>query len=579
MKLVFVSCLLFLFSCAVYSQQSREEKLVQLKSRTDIKVTEIEKDILRIEYPHGKVLYKNIGDYNPQTTDNKLNYSPTFDSTIIDLTTIDTSLYYHKYSFWQEVPIHNWSFDYIRIGDVNNNGKPELYGPRKLFNADYEPVTVYEINEQGIFNSIYQYDSIYITRNIYDLDNDGELEVILLGLLYDERFFFKESDSSLAILPKISFNPFVFPTQLDDPTLGDFDGDGYTDLLFDRNSPSYVYIFEYNPIINQFDSVYRFQVPDPTDLGIGGYSIGDFDLDGKTDIVFSTVQGKVFVIENEDDNLYTDVWQGNVESNNAYVHTWTNDIDKNGKPEFWVLADTYFNGMGTTRITIFETDGDNSYQAVGRVDLVGVFSFYAGNMQAIDIDGDGTEEVAICIDGNFLIIKFNGSENHQSYEVYYVKKNELNSLNEFQEYFGSIMYALEKDGEYDILISMAHTIMEPSFASRGVTKIYKPDSITSVMDDPLLPNEFELYQSYPNPFNPSTNIKFNLSKREDVSIKIYNVLGKEIKLQLQENLPSGEHKVQWNGTDNKGNTLPGGVYFIQMTAGEYRQTIKTVLLK
>jgi hypothetical protein len=90
----------------------------------------------------------------------------------------------------------------------------------------------------------------------------------------------------------------------------------------------------------------------------------------------------------------------------------TNDIDKNGKPEFWVMADAFYGNYAATRITIFETDGDNSYHAVGRVDLLGIFSFYAGTIQAVDIDGDGIEEVAICIDDNFLILKFNGSENH-----------------------------------------------------------------------------------------------------------------------------------------------------------------------
>src|SRR5690606_11994375 len=117
-------CLLFAVSI-LFAQNSREEKLHQLKTRTDIKVTEIEKDILKLEYPHGKVMYKNIGEYIPNT-ENRITYSPTFDSTIIDLTTIDTTLYYHKYSFWQEVPLSNADFDYVRIGDVNNNGKSEL---------------------------------------------------------------------------------------------------------------------------------------------------------------------------------------------------------------------------------------------------------------------------------------------------------------------------------------------------------------------------------------------------------------------------------------------------------------------
>ena len=56
-------------------------------------------------------------------------------------------------------------------------------------------------------------------------------------------------------------------------------------------------------------------------------------------------------------------------------------------------------------------------------------------------------------------------------------------------------------------------------------------------------------------------------------------LGKEIKLLLEDFLPAGEYTIQWDGKDDKGNVLPGGVYFIQMKAGEYQQTIKTVLLK
>lgn len=564
---------MFVVSSLVIAQNSKDEKLQQLKNRGDIKVTEVEPNFLKLEYPNGKVLYKNIADYqHPETGIQKQEFSPTYDSTIIDLRTIDTTLYYHKYSFWQELPISNGDFDYVRIADVNNNGRPELYGFRKFFWSDLVPVTVYEINEQSTFDSIYQYDSIYITRNIYDVNNDGGLEVQLLSLQYDERFFSKDSDSSLATTVSFNFNPDL-PFQLDDPTLGKFDDDQKTDLVFDKASN--VYIFEYNPIIKNFDSVYHFQVPDPIDLGVGGYSVGDFDLDGNTDIVFSTVRGKVFVIENVGDNQYDIVWQGSVESNNAYIHTWTNDIDKNGKPEFCVLADAYYNGIGTTRITIFETNGDNSYEAVGRIDLVGIFSFYAGNMQAIDVDNDGTEEVAVCIDGNFVILKFNGNQNHQTYEVYYIKQNNYEN---FTEYYGAIMYDLNNDSKKEVLLSQYQDPPQPDYI-RMFTDIYRPDSTTSVNSDVILPIETNLYQNYPNPFNPSTNINFRISETGNVSIKIYNVLGKEIKQLLQENLSSGEHNIQWDGKDNLGITLPSGVYFIQMIAGSYQKTIKTILLK
>ncbi len=126
MKLVFVCCLLFVVSSFFFAQnryETRNEKLEQLKTRIDIKVTEIEPNILKLEYPGGKVRYKNIADYQHQASSIQQQvYSPTFDSTIIDLTTIDTTIYYHKYSFWREVPISNGDFDYLRIADVNNNG-------------------------------------------------------------------------------------------------------------------------------------------------------------------------------------------------------------------------------------------------------------------------------------------------------------------------------------------------------------------------------------------------------------------------------------------------------------------------
>ena len=576
------------FSFAQSRYETKEEKLEKLKSRTDIKVTEIQKDILKLEYPNGKVLYKNISDYQyPESSIQHPVYSPTYDSTIIDLRTIDTTLYYQKYDFWQEVPISNGDFEYVRIGDVNNNDKPELYGLRKFFLSQAEPITIYELNSSNNFVPLYQYDSVYLARSIFDVDNDENEEVLLtLPPIYDtvgnqQRFFSKDNDSSFATrlnftLTYYGHQPGV-GSQLNDIMMGNFDEDQFTDLIFSTSGYSDVHIFEYSPSINNFDSVYRFDINDmPPEKG--GFSVGDFDLDGKADFVFGTISGKVYVIENEGDNQYTNSWQGSIESNNAYIHTWTHDIDKNGKPEFWVLGDAYYGGVGTTRLTIFETNGDNSYEAVGRVDLVGIFSFYAGNMQAVDIDNDGRDEVAVCIDENFLILKFNGSENHHTYEVYYLKQNELATNEVGSNYYGAILYDLLNEGNYEILISMNHIIPQQSIY-RHLTRIYKPDSITFIDDEKPVPTSIELYQNYPNPFNPATKVNFNLSKASWVWLKIYNILGEEIKLLLDESLPAGEHSVQWNGKDDKGNILPGGVYFIQLKAGEYRHTIKAVLLK
>ncbi|NWG27155.1 MAG: VCBS repeat-containing protein [Ignavibacteriaceae bacterium] len=584
-KVVLIIVILFgCFSIAQNKYITREEKNQQLKNREDVKVIEVEKDLLRIEYTCGKVLYKNISDYKyPESSAQYPAYSPTFDSTIIDLTTIDTTLYYQKYSYWTEVPVHNWEFDHLVIGDVNNNRRTELYGSRKFFWSDFEPVTIYELNEYGNFNFKYQYDSVLISRNIYDVNKDGLTEVHLsiggnLGIPMHQRFYSQESQDSLAVKLDFIFSPYTYQSQLNDLEMAELDGDAFSDLLFVRALEPDIHIYEYNPATNNFDSVFQFNVFEEPPWANAGFSISDFDLDGKTDMVFGTGKGAVYVLENEGNNQYTNSWLGMVETYHAYVHTWSHDIDGNGKPEFWVLGDAFYNGQAITRITIFETNGNNSYQVVGRIDLIGVFSFYAGTMQAVDIDNDGIDEVAVCIDENFLIFKFNGSSNHHTYELYYIKQNELAAAGENSVYFGARTYDLLNNGKINILISMDF-INKQGTTGRRFTQIYKPDSTSSVSENVFIPNTNILFQNYPNPFNPATTVRFSLVEIEDVSIRIYDIVGKEIKLLLDKNLPTGEYIVQWDGKDDEGTILPGGVYFIQMTAGNYRQTIKSVLLK
>ena len=110
------------------------------------------------------------------------------------------------------------------------------------------------------------------------------------------------------------------------------------------------------------------------DVYYGGFSIGDFDQDGKTEFLAGSVHGKVLAIENCGDNCYAPNWQGMVETYNAYLCAETDDLDGNGKKEIWIGGDAFYNGVGITRITIFEANGNNCYQVVGRIDLIGIFS-------------------------------------------------------------------------------------------------------------------------------------------------------------------------------------------------------------
>lgn len=89
-----------------------------------------------------------------------------------------------------------------------------------------------------------------------------------------------------------------------------------------------------------------------------------------------------------------------------------------------------------------------------------------------------------------------------------------------------------------------------------------------------LPGKFELFQNYPNPFNGSTIIKFSIPKTSFVSLKIYNILGKEITTLINENLSSGIYSVPFSN-----HNIPSGIYFYKITSESFTKTKKLIILK
>lgn len=89
-----------------------------------------------------------------------------------------------------------------------------------------------------------------------------------------------------------------------------------------------------------------------------------------------------------------------------------------------------------------------------------------------------------------------------------------------------------------------------------------------------IPRIYSLSQNFPNPFNPETNIKFVIPKSEFVTIKVYDIVGKEVKELVNQNMTAGEYKVGFDGTG-----VESGVYFYKINAGEFTQTRKMILIK
>jgi hypothetical protein len=107
-----------------------------------------------------------------------------------------------------------------------------------------------------------------------------------------------------------------------------------------------------------------------------------------------------------------------------------------------------------------------------------------------------------------------------------------------------------------------------------------PCQPTGTDDDPLqTPRDFILAQNYPNPFNPATEISYVLPSRAEVEIGIYDLLGRRVKILVEETQASGPHTVSWDGTDQSGHRVASGVYFYRLRAGERVESRKMMLLK
>jgi len=166
----------------------------------------------------------------------------------------------------------------------------------------------------------------------------------------------------------------------------------------------------------------------------------------------------------------------------------------------------------------------------------------------------------------------------------YLSKNNGVTWKEKNEGFQPILLLLPNIGSLIILNNyiLAGTY-ENSTWRRSFSEIIGIQNISSE-----IPSGFVLYQNYPNPFNPSTKIKFDvaqhtpypLSRGENVTLKIFDILGKEITTLVNEQLQPGTYEVTFDAHQpGLGSNLPSGVYFYQLRTDNFIQTKKLILLK
>ena len=302
-------------------------------------------------------------------------------------------------------------------------------------------------------------------------------------------------------------------------------------------------------------------LPLPTNMYVDYIQVREWNGHGNVQIGPPEFEGGVYGIFTDT----TPVDNGLIAGENAEIYVWEGTLSEGSIPPF----------EGENGITWTSTGSGWFGAGIMSIQPVNLFNF-----------GDGYLKFRIKIPSNIAFqIGIIDAWGNQSYV-------------EFPS--GQTKYGLARDGEWgqasipidDIrgdyidlrMLSYEFVILEVNGASCefALDDIYwegggDVDVIYENKD--LIAKEFILYDNYPNPFNPSSNISYSISNGEHVSIYIFDVNGRKVIELVDDYKSAGTYSIDWNGKNEKGMPVSGGVYFYSIYSEDFRQTKKMILLK
>lgn len=143
-------------------------------------------------------------------------------------------------------------------------------------------------------------------------------------------------------------------------------------------------------------------------------------------------------------------------------------------------------------------------------------------------------------------------------------------IEEGRHYVGNIPFTIQRPQDISI-----DKLILVSLDKRKLTNI----KVEIIYGDAPLPYDYELFQNFPNPFNPSTSVMFTVPKNGLVTIKVYDMLGQEVATLVNEVVDRGVYTVNWDGLTDKGGYVASGNYIYRMVAGDFVKSRKMMLIK
>jgi hypothetical protein len=429
----------------------------------------------------------------------------------------------------------------------------------------------------------------------------------------------------------------------------DFDGDGIDEFIM-SNRDNRVYILGISGDVPGFGG-WQIEGGDPQmHVGAGSHwhSIAaDMNGDGNIEIINHMWNYAGFWSINPtgpDTYVYPDTAQPNeyvefLRSQSidavAYMGIQRVDVDGDGKDEIAMIQytgssdrdyDVILVSKESSDDPLYDWDttkyayiGENLFEVGGNT--VGAF----WGIGAMDIDGDGQEEILLGGAGNYHVValKYNGSgdimdaANYTASIIYEgpdVTTWESITINDSlgvidtvytESPFISKMFTgsdINNNGNPEIIVSYQSVYDTTryiyrswdgsAFVQDSLIRVSNPHRINVVVLEATLtgikpldislvtPDDYKLEQNYPNPFNPTTSIRFALPMNKEISIKIYDILGNEVKTLIdKQEFEKGGYEVTWDGTNNLGKSVASGQYIYTLNYGNFTKSMKMTLLK
>jgi|WetSurMetagenome_2_1015567.scaffolds.fasta_scaffold15119_1 putative intracellular protease/amidase len=262
----------------------------------------------------------------------------------------------------------------------------------------------------------------------------------------------------------------------------------------------------------------------------------------------------------------TSLWAKNFGTSGSLPFDWCNDIKKTTDDGFMMVGETSFNSPLDIMMVKLDSAGGLGWK-----------KFYGNNFY------DYGNAICNTTEGGFLICGTTKSKTTQKNDIFVVKVDnngtELwreNYGGDYNEWGSSVCRT--RDGNY-VIAGQTNSSGNGSF-DIYVSKIKStgPIGIKNISEELSLAKNYYI-SNYPNPFNSTTKIVYKLEKSEEVTIKIYDLLGKEIRVLENTFKPAGANQIIWNGKDCNGLEMPSGIYFVKLKTERAELTKKITLLK